>query len=1025
MAATDDPINLIAVVGHADAELLPSFLQHYRKLGVSGFVLAFHGDWDTAALDRLDQEHDVHIWDVLDGDYSDVRRLQILNGMAESFRDRWILHADTDEFLELPCRTLRRTIQALEVMGVDCLPALMLQRQTRDGSLPDLDPHRDPLDQFPCYNLNLCEDMGLEWPTWKAKFPLMRVTANFSMRRGNHLPPNGSSVDHAPIRAVVHHLKWRAALHVAMSLPRGPGSNSHEMQVYQAWLNDHDGKLPTAGARLCSRGDLIARGLLVAPCSQRLGKAALYRKVAAARAVLPASQSRARRQLQRQPRAFGKPAGSSRTQTLIDPENLLLRPGRVCLLTFELAPPQSGGIATAMAVLAERLSAAGHEVDVLLCPFSGPAVLWEGWYEYWAARGVRLHYLPRRPLPDGAYQDQQSFCLTIADTVLHLDPDLVHCVDATGYGAFIALLRAAGLGFSRTRLMVTAHGSTVWHNRGNHVPWYVDEAEHGFCHDIMMTLADVICFPSDYMRGVVAGADLPVRTAVVVPNGMAGATRSFRTPSTRTQSIPKPADETRRPVDELVLFGRLEPRKGYLRFERAIDALLERGFRDFKVTLLGRIGGQGEAGPINRLLNDERIKGRHIANFNHVDAVNYLKSRDCLAVVASTRDNLPYTVYECLENDIPLVASAVGGIPELVHPDDRERILIADDQDALVEALAAALTEGARPARLAFDPDLADIELLAIHGKLVDEARHAKAERDPTTSTDQRSNDVEALVYGDLRASRAPKLLERLTAVAEHGDVKKLHLPSRLCDKRLDIEKQQKIAWIESTEREGWLAGIERAVASSDADYLLFCHAAVLPDASVVQAMARLMRQGSFDAVVAGYRVALLDRQEIVTGPLLAPGGPADFAPAWNLFGAGLFLIAKDMFTSVRGFARDETSSQFADLFAHWELLNRVIAKGGRVAGIPRALSTLYIDHPEQLAASMDDCLAEALIRPWIDAVPPAAEGLIRKAAVVDFGGCPITGTVAKQLRDQLSAREPADGDAENPGDEPAAISLG
>ena len=49
-----------------------------------------------------------------------------------------------------------------------------------------------------------------------------------------------------------------------------------------------------------------------------------------------------------------------------------------------------------MHALVEQLVAAEFEVDILYCPYDGPAALWPLWHDYWANRGAKLHYMPRR-----------------------------------------------------------------------------------------------------------------------------------------------------------------------------------------------------------------------------------------------------------------------------------------------------------------------------------------------------------------------------------------------------------------------------------------------------------------------------------------------------------------------------------------------------------------------------------------------------------------------------------------------------
>ena len=54
-------------------------------------------------------------------------------------------------------------------------------------------------------------------------------------------------------------------------------------------------------------------------------------------------------------------------------------------------------------------------------------------------------------------------------------------------------------------------------------------------------------------------------------------------------------------------------------------------------------------------------------------AMTYLRSRDCVAVMPSPVDNSPYTVLEALALRLPFVASRSGGAGELIHIDDLDR----------------------------------------------------------------------------------------------------------------------------------------------------------------------------------------------------------------------------------------------------------------------------------------------------------------------------------------------------------------
>ncbi|MGI9452485.1 MAG: glycosyltransferase [Geminicoccaceae bacterium] len=914
-------VRLLSFVGHHDRDILPLFLAHYRTLGIRGFLFALHGNWPEAVLDWLTRQDDVAIWDLLGDRYEDSYRRSILNLMAERYLGDWVVLVDADEFLELPLASLAKTISALIVLGLDCLPAYLLQRMSRDGGLPVLDPGRSLDQQFPDYNFSLCEDMGVKSPTWKTKYPLSRVTENFAIDRGSHWPPNPTSLAHAPIRGVVHHLKWRAALFEAFEIERGETSNTYEMSSYRQWLDTHDGKLPTANARPCSREALVARGLLVKPDRHHLMIGSIHRKLRSRVELAETKKANLSRQLDRLfqvGRDKGAAAGLESTEMCFG------EPGRICLITFDLSPPlTSGGIGTAMHALVETLRAVGHEVHLLFCPYEGPIELWQLWYDYWRNRGVTLHYFPRTVGEQQHYLMQSEFLSKITTFLVQRQFDVVHAADAAGYASFFAILRAAGLAFSRTKLVVTAHGGITWHRRGNQLDWTVDEAEASFAEKQMLRLADVICCPSQYMRErLLSEGQAKPEQLIVLPNALTSQTRSFGV-----------TDRSVRPVDELVMMGRIEPRKGVDRFARAIKRLGASGMTDFKVTFLGKPGIGVDLEDVRAMLGPRGGDTRFITNYDHIEVVNYVKTHDCLVVIPSLRENLPYSLYECLENGVPVVASDAGGMAELVDEADRERILVAGDDDRLVDTLKDALGHGMRPGRLAFEPSVVGLELAALHGQLVQEARSPAAGQYKVVGDTNALPETGVIVYGG--RDSAPN----------------------------------------------WADEANREAAKLDHDLLCVSHAAVHPHHEALPAMVRLLERIEADAVVVGYQIAEPNGGrswgDDVRATVTAVGGPAEQAALRNLYGAGLFLIKRLWFNRLGGFKSDLQSSTVA----HWDLLNRLAAAGGDVVGIPRVLATVDPQTAAALSGPIGAGFADRLLQPWLQQAPSTLQGFIRMAA--------------------------------------------
>jgi len=71
------------------------------------------------------------------------------------------------------------------------------------------------------------------------------------------------------------------------------------------------------------------------------------------------------------------------------------------------------------------------------------------------------------------------------------------------------------------------------------------------------------------------------------------------------------------------------------------------------------------------------------------------------AVLSSAWENLPHAAVEALSVGTPVVATAVGGVPEVVSDGDNGLLVAPNDPDALADALRRVLVDDALHARLA------------------------------------------------------------------------------------------------------------------------------------------------------------------------------------------------------------------------------------------------------------------------------------------------------------------------------------
>jgi hypothetical protein len=64
-----------------------------------------------------------------------------------------------------------------------------------------------------------------------------------------------------------------------------------------------------------------------------------------------------------------------------------------------------------------------------------------------------------------------------------------------------------------------------------------------------------------------------------------------------------------------------------------------------------------------------------ISDYDRTNANEYIKRKNVLVIIPSLVENSPYTVYECLINNVNFLASNVGGIPELIPQEHHAEVL--------------------------------------------------------------------------------------------------------------------------------------------------------------------------------------------------------------------------------------------------------------------------------------------------------------------------------------------------------------
>lgn len=368
----------------------------------------------------------------------------------------------------------------------------------------------------------------------------------------------------------------------------------------------------------------------------------------------------------------------------------------VCIVTPDIAGPiRNGGIGTAYREMALALAGHGHRVTVLYTHgrYAETDAI-DVWIERYAVRGVELVPLPEEPAAIEAMHTPKV-AYRVHRWLSARSFDVVHFPEWGGVGFYALAARRQGLAHRGTVMVVTAHSPTLWHRISNgEMVSSLDHVVTDFCERRSVEWADVLVSPSAFMLRWMreAGWTLPPRT-VVQQNILAPAA---------APAVPAEAG-ARRPVEELVFFGRLEPRKGLFDFCDALDRLTAAGGPlPARVTFLGKLAPRADIDVAAVLAaRAQRWPFPHavVSDRDSAAALALLAEPGRLAVMPSRLENSPYTVLEALAHGVPFIARATGGIPELVHPDDRAETVYDGPGAVLAQRLAAALADGVRAAR--------------------------------------------------------------------------------------------------------------------------------------------------------------------------------------------------------------------------------------------------------------------------------------------------------------------------------------
>ncbi len=560
----------------------------------------------------------------------------------------------------------------------------------------------------------------------------------------------------------------------------------------------------------------------------------------------------------------------------------------------------SGDIGTAFAHLSLLLAGAGHDVEIIYFGTSGFDRA-SPWAERF--RSAKIKFSDFAPPTKPTEYSMLDLSADLYEYLQQRSLDLIIFPESRGPGHASVIAKRTGLAFDTTTLAVLAQGGSAWASAASQQCFEgLLGLEEMHMERQSIELSDMVISPSFYLRDwmVEAGWQLPQGTCVMPFFFEADNADRRGLPSAPVAATPQ-GDRT-----HIAFLGKFAARKGIDVF---LDAITSKTLRSdkLKISFVGEPSDRS-ADDIRRFVAKRRpdmlVDLEIITGRDQGQAAAYLRQAGAVAVIPSLLENFPSAVLEVIRAEVPFIASAVGGIPEMVHPDDR-RCLFEPDAGSLAAKLREVIDDGSwQSARPAFrQEDTARRWLAWVDSATADPPRAAVM-----SSTDRPDITVVVTHY------ERPALLEQnLRALSRQTDrafeVIVVDDGSRSSEARAFLERIERDSFgleLRVLRQENCYVGAARNAAARQATtpYLIFLDDDNVPFPNLVEVLRRAISASSVDVVT-----CQLQKFRGNTDPTLVPpawekplrfaGGPIGLGFFANCFGDTTGICRRSIFDSL------------------------------------------------------------------------------------------------------------------------------
>ena len=345
------------------------------------------------------------------------------------------------------------------------------------------------------------------------------------------------------------------------------------------------------------------------------------------------------------------------------------------LVVSGIWPPDVGGPASHAPELAELLRGRGHGVEVVTTADSAPA-----------AREYPIHWISRR-LPRGLRH------AAVASSIARhaRASDVVYATSMLGRATL-----AASVARRPVVVKLVADEAYERARRFGLFDGDLDEFqlfEGGLrvrvlrsSRDRALRRVDHLACPSAYLAALAVGWGVPEERVTVIPNAAPSL------PALPERDAARARFGLDRPT--LAFAGRVTRQKG---LGVALDALAE-----VDGVALAVAGDGPDLESVRQRASERGLDGRvrFVGLLARDDVLALFRAADA-SLLSSSWENFPHTVVEALAVGTPVVATAVGGVPELVRDGENGLLVPPGDTTALAAAIRRVVAEPGLRERLA------------------------------------------------------------------------------------------------------------------------------------------------------------------------------------------------------------------------------------------------------------------------------------------------------------------------------------